>query len=250
MFNNACSLLKKIVDENLIRASGVYGLWPAGSDGDSIVVFEDEACQQPLARLEGLRQQVVQRGRNDFRCLADYVAPIHCGRVDYVGAFAVTAGLGVDELAVQFDTDQDDYSAIMVKALADRLVEAFAEKLHKQVRDQWGCGDDESLTNEALIAEAYRGIRPAPGYPSQPDHTEKNTIFDLLNVQKLIGIELTESLAMRPAASVSGLYFCHPQARYFNVGKLGRDQVEDYAHRKEMTLEEAERWLAPHLGYS
>ena len=250
LFNNACSLLKKIVDENLIRASGVYGLWPAGSDGDSIVVFEDEACQQPLARLEGLRQQVVQRGRNDFRCLADYVAPIHCGRVDYVGAFAVTAGLGVDELAVQFDTDQDDYSAIMVKALADRLVEAFAEKLHKQVRDQWGCGDDESLTNEALIAEAYRGIRPAPGYPSQPDHTEKNTIFDLLNVQKLIGIELTESLAMRPAASVSGLYFCHPQARYFNVGKLGRDQVEDYAHRKEMTLEEAERWLAPHLGYS
>ena len=186
---------------------------------------------------------------NGQAALADFVAPVDSGRKDYIGAFAVTAGIGADELVKEFEADHDDYHSILVKALADRLAEAFAERLHKQAREDWGFGREEAFSNEDLIAEKYRGIRPAPGYPAQPDHTEKRALFDLLAAEENAGITLTEHFAMWPAASVSGLYFGHPEARYFAVGRLLRDQVEDYARRKGMTSAEAERWLAPNLGY-
>jgi 5-methyltetrahydrofolate--homocysteine methyltransferase len=201
------------------------------------------------ARLHTLRQQWSRPGQKDFRALADYIAPADSGRTDYVGAFAVTAGLGCDELCRRFDKDHDDYNSIMTKALADRLAEAFAELLHQHVRRDWGYGQNERWTNEELINEEYRGIRPAPGYPSQPDHTEKRTIFDLLGAEENAGMRLTESYAMWPAASVCGLYFAHPEARYFALDRITREQVEDYARRKQMPLAEVERWLAPNLGY-
>jgi 5-methyltetrahydrofolate--homocysteine methyltransferase len=196
-----------------------------------------------------LRQQWERKGQNAFFSLADFIAPIDSGRTDYLGAFAVTAGVGADELAAKYERDHDDYNAILVKALADRLAEAFAEYLHAQARRDWGFGRDEKLSNEDLIEEKYRGIRPAPGYPAQPDHTEKRTLFQLLDAERATGIRLTESFAMHPAASVSGLYFAHPAARYFAVDRLTRDQVEDYARRKGMKLCEMERWLSPNLGY-
>ena len=202
-----------------------------------------------LARFHTLRQQWDRPGQKDFRALADYIAPVDSGRIDHVGAFAVTTGIGCDALCRQFDREHDDYNSIMSKALADRLAEAFAELLHAQARFQWGYGKDERLTSEELIDEAYRGIRPAPGYPSQPDHTEKRTIFDLLQAESNADMQLTESFAMFPAASVCGLYFAHPQARYFAVDRISREQVEDYARRKQMPLAEIERWLAPNLGY-
>jgi 5-methyltetrahydrofolate--homocysteine methyltransferase len=248
LYDNAQELLAEIVDKELLTARGVYGFWPAASDGDDVVLFTDEIRAQELTRFHTLRQQWERQGQKDFRALADYIAPLGCGREDYLGAFAVTAGLGCSELCAKFDAEHDDYNSIMTKALADRLAEAFAEYLHKRARAEWGFGEG-ALSNDELIAENYRGIRPAPGYPSQPDHTEKRILFDLLNAEQNAGMTLTESFAMLPAASVSGLYFGHPEARYFALDRITRDQVEDYARRKRMTLAEIERWLAPNLGY-
>jgi 5-methyltetrahydrofolate--homocysteine methyltransferase len=248
----------------LLTANGVYGFWPANSDGDDIVVqvqgskFKVQSSEATLNmepgtwnsfRFHTLRQQWDRQGQKDFRALADYVAPVESGRTDYLGAFAVTTGLGCDELCLRFHREHDDYNSIMAKALADRLAEAFAELLHEKARRDWGYGHGERLTGEELIAEKYRGIRPAPGYPSQPDHTEKRTLFDLLAAEESTGIRLTESYAMWPAASVCGLYFAHPQARYFAVDRITREQVEDYTRRKAMPLAQIERWLAPNLGY-
>jgi 5-methyltetrahydrofolate--homocysteine methyltransferase len=248
LYDNAQELLREIVDKELLTARGVYGFWPAAAAGDDIVLFTDERRGTELARFHTLRQQWERQGQQGFRALADYVAPLDCGRHDYLGAFAVTAGIGCRELCAKFEAEHDDYNSIMAKALADRLAEAFAECLHKRARADWGFGD-ETLSSEDLIAERYRGIRPAPGYPAQPDHTEKRVLFDLLNAERNTGIELTESYAMLPAASVSGLYFSHPEARYFALDRITRDQVEDYARRKGMTVAEVERWLSPNLGY-
>jgi len=244
----AQELLDRIISEKRITARGVYGLWPAASAGDDIIVYADERRDRELTRFNMLRQQGIQAEGRPNRCLADFIAPTDSGFGDYLGGFAVTAGIGAAEFAGRFQAEHDDYHAIMVKALADRLAEAFAEFLHERVRREWGYGADEKLCNEELIAEKYRGIRPAHGYPACPDHTEKRKLFDLLDAPAQ-GITLTESCAMAPAASVSGLYFAHPEARYFTVGRIDRDQVEDYARRKGMTVAEMERWLAPNLGY-
>ncbi|MEX0791642.1 MAG: methionine synthase [Pirellulaceae bacterium] len=249
LFDDAQRLLDRIVDEQLLTANGVYGFWPAAADGDDIVLFDPEDPEREIHRLYTLRQQWERKGQDDFRALADYIAPFDSGKRDYLGAFAVTTGVGCDKLVAEFDADFDDYNSIMTKALADRFAEAFAEALHRRARRDWGFGRTEALGSEDLIAEKYRGIRPAPGYPAQPDHTEKWTMFDLLQVEKNTGIQLTESLAMMPAASVCGLYFSHPKARYFAVHQLARDQVEDYAARKGMPLKDVQRWLAPNLGY-
>ncbi len=249
LFDDARGLLDAIVSQKLFKASGVYGFFPANSDGDDIVIYTDDSRTAERTRIHALRQQWEREGQKDFRSLADYIAPVASGRADYLGAFAVTTGLGADELAQRFEAAGDDPSAIMTKALADRLAEAFAEMLHQQARRDWGYGNDEGLSADDLIEERYRGIRPAPGYPACPDHTEKWTICDLLDVEKSTGIWLTESLAMHPAASVSGLYFAHPGSKYFAVDMLTKDQVEHYAARKGMPLAEVERWLSPNLGY-
>ena len=249
LFADAQQLLARIVDEKLLTAKGVYGLFAACSIGDDIELYPDASKKGVLATIHTLRQQGEKPQGLPNLALADYVAPQSSGRTDHVGAFAVTTGIRLDELCRKFDLDHDDYNSIMAKALADRLAEAFAEYLHKRVREQWGYGRLERLTNEELIREKYRGIRPAPGYPACPDHTEKRTLFDLLQVERHTGIILTESFAMLPAAAVSGWYFAHPEAKYFSVGKIGRDQVEDYAHRKGMDLRTIERWLAPNLNY-
>jgi len=249
LFADAKALLDRVVAEKLFRARGVSGFFPANSDGDDIILYTDDSRTAERGRIHALRQQWEREGQKDFRSLADYVAPVASGRADYIGAFAVTTGHGADELARRFEADHDDPGAIMAKALADRLAEAFAEMLHRRARRDWGYGVDEALAPEDLIEERYRGIRPAPGYPACPDHTEKRAIWDLLAVEPSTGIWLTESLAMHPAASVSGLYFAHPGARYFAVDLITKDQVEDYAHRKGMPLAEAERWLSPNLGY-
>ncbi|MBL8551551.1 MAG: methionine synthase [Hyphomonadaceae bacterium] len=246
LFADAKAMLARMVEEKWVQANGVCGFFPANRDGDDIVLYTDETRSEERARLFTLRQQMEKSGANF--ALADFIAP--AGTPDYVGAFAVTAGLGEDEVAMRFKRSNDDYSAIMVKALADRLAEAFAERLHAKVRRElWGYAADEGLSNEEIIAEKYRGIRPAPGYPAQPDHTEKRTLFELLDAPGNAGMELTEGLAMTPPASVSGLYFAHPKAEYFGVGRIDRDQVEDYAARKGWALKEAERWLAPILAY-
>lgn len=250
VFDDAQALLQRIVDEKLLKAKAVYGFWPAASEGDDIVVSQVANKSGSEIRLSMLRQQWERPGTNDFRSLADYIAPIDSGRQDYIGAFAVTTGIGCEELARKFQDElHDDYSSIMTKALADRLAEAFAEYLHKKAREEWGYGKLEALSNDELIEEKYRGIRPAHGYPACPDHTEKTKLFELLDAERQTGIRLTESFAMFPAASVSGLYFAHPQARYFSVDKITKDQVEDYARRKGMPLETLERWLSPNLGY-
>ena len=247
LWADAQALLRRIVDEQLLTARGVYGLWPANSLGDDVLIYRDEARQEVLATFHFLRQQMVKPAGQVNYCLADFVAPRESGRKDYLGGFAVTAGIGADELAAQFQAEHDDYSAIMVKALADRLAEAFAEYLHQQARVSWGFGGTESLTHEELIREKYRGIRPAPGYPASPDHVEKGTLFDLLGAEGATGISLTESFAMHPGASVSGLYFSHPDSRYFAVGKIRVDQAQDYAERKGVSLGEVEKWLSPNL---
>jgi 5-methyltetrahydrofolate--homocysteine methyltransferase len=250
LYDDAQAMLARIGPEGLLRADGVVGFWPAGAtDEDDIVVFADDARTTELARLHTLRQQVARRnGRADL-ALSDYVAPLGSGVDDFVGAFAVTAGHGLAEHKAAFEAAHDDYSAILLTALADRLAEAFAERLHERVRRElWGYAADEALDNAALIAEAYQGIRPAPGYPASPDHTEKVTIFRLLEATERAGMELTESMAMLPAASVSGLYLWRPEARYFGVGRIDRDQLADYAARKGWTVTEAERWLAPNLA--
>jgi 5-methyltetrahydrofolate--homocysteine methyltransferase len=214
-----------------------------------VILYTDETRSTELVRYHFLRQQWERKGQTDFRSLSDYVAPVDSGRRDYLGAFVVTAGHGADELAKQFEDKHDDYSAIMIKAIADRLAEAFAELLHEQARLDWGYGIEEKLSNEQLIEEEYRGIRPAPGYPACPDHTEKQILFGMLDAEKQIGVRLTESCAMWPAASVSGFYFAHPESRYFAVDRITKDQVEDYAKRKQMPVRDVERWLAPNLGY-
>jgi 5-methyltetrahydrofolate--homocysteine methyltransferase len=249
LFANAQELLKEIVDKKLLTAHGVYGFYPANSDGDDIIVYADATRTKMLTRFHTLRQQKANSNGRPQLALADYIAPRDSGHIDYIGAFAVTAGHGCQELAERFEKDHDQYNSIMTKALADRLAEAFAESLHKRARAEWGYGKNERLSSEDLIAEKYRGIRPAPGYPAQPDHTEKPIIFDLLNAGEATGIALTESFAMYPAASVCGLYFAHPEARYFAVSSIGKDQVESYAARKAMKVTEVERWLAPILGY-
>jgi 5-methyltetrahydrofolate--homocysteine methyltransferase len=236
LYDAARALLDQIEREGLLRARGVYGFWPACSEGDDIVLADG-------ARFPMLRQQVDHGDERPNLALSDFVAPAG----DHVGAFAVTAGLGAEELAGRFEAEHDDYRAIMVKALADRLAEAFAEHLHAVARREW-YAHGERLSNDELIAERYRGIRPAFGYPACPDHTEKRTLFDLLDAER-IGIRLTETFAMTPAASVSGIYLAHPESRYFTVGKIGRDQVEDYAGRTGMAVAEVERWLRPNLGY-
>ena len=249
LFANAQELLNEIVEKKLFTAHGVYGFFPANSDGDDIIVYADVTRANELARLHTLRQQKDnQRGKPQL-ALADFIAPRESRRVDYIGAFAVTTGHACQDLAERFEKDHDQYNSIMTKALADRLAEAFAECLHKRARAEWGYGKDEKFSIEDLIAEKYRGIRPAPGYPAQPDHTEKPIIFDLLNVGEATGITLTESFAMYPAASVCGLYFAHKDAHYFAVNSIGKDQVESYAARKGMTVAEVERWLSPILGY-
>jgi 5-methyltetrahydrofolate--homocysteine methyltransferase len=307
LYEDARRLLDQIIEQQWLTANGVYGFWPANSEGDDIIVWEpdervrtlsilerhlcggiaqglndvelgrllktgrgtirgkrDQVCQKLEAvnreeivsrfqaaekcRFPMLRQQWERVGQTDFRSLADYIAPLASGRIDSIGAFAVTTGLGCEELCARFDRDHDDYSSIMVKALADRLAEAFAERLHKQARDDWNYGKFEKLSSEDLIAEKYRGIRPAFGYPACPDHTPKRTLFDLLHPEQS-GIHLTETFAMQPASSVSGLYFAHPAARYFAVDRLMKDQVEDYARRRNMPVEEVERWLSPNLSY-
>jgi len=251
LYQDARNMLEEIVRGRLLRARGVVGLFPANSVGDDdIAVYGDESRENPIAVVHGLRQQMARQPGRPHLALADFVAPRESGIRDYIGAFAVTAGHGVDELVAKHQARHDDYSAIMVKALADRLAEAFAERLHERVRREfWGYARGESLDNEALIAEKYQGIRPAPGYPACPDHTEKGTLFKLLDAERQAGITLTDSFAMIPGASVSGYYFWNPQARYFGLGKIERDQVEDYARRKGMDVKTMERWLAPNLGY-
>ena len=242
LYGHAKALLDRIIREKLLTARAVYAFWPANTDGDDVVVFKDDSRGTPLARLPMLRQQEVQPDTRPNLSLADFVAPHESGVPDYLGMFAVTAGIGADVLVRHFEQDHDDYNAIMVKALADRLAEASAEYLHAQARKDWGYGEQEQLSTDDLIAEKFRGIRPAYGYPACPDHSEKFKLFDLLDAGKQ-GIILTEHAAMLPAASVSGLYFANPRAKYFNVGRLGRDQIESYAKRKGAPLEAVERWL-------
>jgi 5-methyltetrahydrofolate--homocysteine methyltransferase len=278
---DARALLDRIVEEELLEARAVLGLWPAHAREDDVVLFESEEAEARgrrkdarapgqgddvggetgdaglagagggvLARVPCLRQQFDKPGEGRAnRSLSDYVRPAHEGGADWMGAFAVTAGIGLDALVARYEAEHDDYHAILARALADRLAESLAERLHQRVRTEfWGYAPGEELDNRSLISEAYQGIRPAPGYPACPDHTGKRIIFDLLNAPG-IGMELTESLAMTPAASVAGWYFAHPEARYFGVGRIGRDQLQDYARRAGMSVVEAERWLAPSLGY-
>jgi 5-methyltetrahydrofolate--homocysteine methyltransferase len=249
LYDEAQALLSQIVEDRLLTARGVYGFFPANAEGDDIVIYEDESRATERARFPMLRQQWEREGQKAFLSLADFIAPVGSGRADHLGAFAVSAGFGADELVARFEADLDTYNAILVKALADRLAEAFAEYLHERARRDWGFGRGERLSKEDLIDEKYRGIRPAAGYPSCPDHTEKRTLWRLLDVEARTGIRLTESFAMHPGASVSGLYFAHPEARYFAVDLVTRDQVESYAARKGMPVPEVERWLAPNLAY-
>jgi 5-methyltetrahydrofolate--homocysteine methyltransferase len=249
LFEDGRRLLDRIVRQRLLTARGVYGFFAANSIEDDIEIYAGEDRTGLLAVFHTLRQQGDKPDGQPNYALADFVAPKSTGRRDYLGAFAVTAGVGLDLLCASFERDHDDYSSIMAKALADRLAEAFAELLHKKVRDEWGYGAGENLTLDDLIHERYRGIRPAAGYPACPDHTEKRQLFDLLGAEARAGICLTENFAMLPASSVSGLYFSHPDAKYFAVGKLGRDQVADYQRRKGVSLALVETWLSPYLAY-
>lgn len=252
LYDQGRTMLAEMVADGVVTARAVYGFFPATSDGDDIVIYTDATCKQRRAVLPCLRQQ--QRpGADDAATysLADFVAPrgVHADAADVLGAFVVTAGHGVQDLVQRYEAEHDDYRAIMVKALADRLAEALAEKLHEQARSDLGYADGESLSKQDLLAERYRGIRPAPGYPACPDHSDKRLLFELLGAEAAAGVRLTESMAMAPAASVAGWYFSHPQARYFSVGKIGRDQVDSYARRKGMPRSQVERWLRASLGY-
>jgi 5-methyltetrahydrofolate--homocysteine methyltransferase len=249
LFDAAQAMLRQIEAENWFAPRAVIGFWPANSEGDDIVVWRDEERHTPLAHFNMLRQQAQKTGDRANLCLADFVAPV--GQPDWIGGFAVTSGPEVHAISDRLKQEGNDYDSILVQALADRLAEALAELMHMRVRrEYWGYAPDEDLTNEQLISETYRGIRPAAGYPACPDHTEKRTLFELLDAEKNTGISLTESCAMWPAASVSGLYFAHPGATYFGVGRIGADQVADYARRKEMTEAEIETWLAQNLAYT
>jgi 5-methyltetrahydrofolate--homocysteine methyltransferase len=251
IFDDANRLLDGIIAEKSLRAKAVCGIFPANTvNDDDVELYTDESRTTSNVTLNFLRQQSQKASGQPNLCLADFIAPKEAGLPDYVGAFVVTAGIGTDELCARYEKDHDDYSSIMVKAIADRLAEAAAEWLHERVRKEiWGYAAHEQLENDLLIKEEYDGIRPAPGYPACPEHTEKRKLFDLLNAELHTSVILTESYAMFPAASVSGWYFAHPGAKYFPLGKIQRDQVEDYARRKGMSVEEAERWLAPNLAY-
>lgn len=249
LFKDANDMIDQVIEGNWLTAKGVYGFYPANSIGDDIFVYEDESKEKEICKFPMLRQQWERKGQKDFRCLSDYIAPLDSGRTDYLGVFAVTTGLGIDPHVKKFEDDHDDYSSIMIKAVADRFAEAFAERLHVQARQHWGFGQNEGLTKEELIKEKYRGIRPAFGYPACPDHVPKRRLFDLLQAEKNAGISLTENYAMWPASAVSGLYFAHPESRYFSVDRMTKDQIESYSTRIGMTLEETEKWLAPNLGY-
>jgi 5-methyltetrahydrofolate--homocysteine methyltransferase len=254
LFADAQELLANLTDAKLLTARGVYGLFPANRVGDDVELYVDESRTEVLTTFHFLRQQIEKSDGSPNWCLADFVAPKtdHASRIthhDHLGAFAVTSGHGLKDLVDKFKADNDDYNAIMAEALADRLAEAFAEYLHRRVRGEWGYGRNEKLSHEDLIEEKYRGIRPAAGYPACPDHTEKHALWRLLDVEENAGMQLTESFAMWPGSSVSGLYFAHPESKYFAVGKLGRDQMLDYHLRKGMTLQEVEKWLGPYLNY-
>ena len=249
IFAEANALLDIIIEKNLITARGVYGFFRANAVGDDIDLYTDDTREKVLERFHFLRQQANREGSEPCRSLADFIAPKETGLPDTIGAFAVTSGIGLKELCDRFRNQNDDYNAIMAEALADRLAEAFAECLHKRVRNEWGYGCKESLSSEDLILEKYRGIRPAAGYPACPDHTEKGPLWRLLDVEANTGMMITESFAMWPGSSVSGLYFAHPQSRYFSLGKIGRDQVVDYHERKGMSVAEVERWLGQNLNY-
>ncbi len=250
LFEDAQKMLHWMIDEKKIHAKGVIGFWPANRVGDDIEIYEDESREKVLTRVHHLRQQDDKAPDKPMMCLSDFIASKESGIPDYIGGFAVTAGHNADELAKEYEAANDDYSAIMVKILADRCAEALAERMHERVRKEfWGYQTDEQLTNEDLIKERYQGIRPAPGYPACPDHTEKPELFRLLEAEANAGMELTESYAMLPAAAVSGWYFAHPESKYFAVGKISVDQVEDYAKRKGMKKSDVERWLMPNLAY-
>jgi 5-methyltetrahydrofolate--homocysteine methyltransferase len=250
LYDDARNMLDRIVREKWFTARAVVGFWPANAEGDDIAVYADEARKTKIATLHTLRQQLEKREGRFNAALSDFIAPRTADVPDYIGGFVVTAGIGEDVIADRFKHANDDYSSILCKALADRLAEAFAERMHARVRREfWAYAPDEALSNGELILEKYQGIRPAPGYPAQPDHTEKQTLFALLDAETNSGVKLTESFAMWPGASVSGLYFSHPESYYFGVGKIERDQVEDYAKRKGMNVAEVERWLAPILNY-
>ncbi|MGP0095597.1 MAG: vitamin B12 dependent-methionine synthase activation domain-containing protein, partial [Terriglobales bacterium] len=249
IFTEANALLDVIIRKKLITARGVYGFFPASAVGDDVELYTDDTRHEALERFHFLRQQSNKEGNEPCRSLADFIAPKETALPDHIGAFAVTTGIRLQELCDDFRAKHDDYNAIMAEAIADRLAEAFAECLHKRVRDEWGYGREEGLSNADLIQEKYRGIRPAAGYPACPDHTEKGTLWRLLDVQANTGMLITESFAMWPGSSVSGLYFAHPESRYFNLGKIDRDQVADYHERKGMSVAEVERWLGQNLNY-
>ena len=251
LYRDAQAMLKKIVDEKLLTAKAVIGFWPAARSGtDDIAVYADDARSEVIATLHHLRQQTIKPGDTPNASLADFVAPETSGIEDYIGGFCVTTGHGVDELAAEFEAQHDDYNSILLKSLADRLAESFTEYLHRLVRKElWGYDTEETLSADELIKERYKGIRPAPGYPACPDHTEKATLFRLLDATNASGVTLSENFAMTPASSVSGFYFSHPDSRYFAVGKIGRDQVENLAERKGESVDVLERWLRPNLGY-
>jgi len=249
VFRDGNALLDRMIEQKLLTARAVYGIFPANAIGDDVALYQDETHQTLSLNFHFLRQQANREGSEPCRSLADFVAPAETGLPDHIGAFAVTTGIGLDQLTARFRAENDDYNAIMAEALADRLAEAFAECLHQRVRQHFGYGLTETFTPAELVQEKYRGIRPAPGYPACPDHTEKGTIWSLLDVEARTGIRLTESFAMWPGSSVSGLYFAHPESRYFALGKIDRDQLADYAERKSIALPEAERWLAPNLSY-
>jgi 5-methyltetrahydrofolate--homocysteine methyltransferase len=249
IFIDANALLDTIIEKKLITARGVYGFFPANAVGDDVELYTDNSRAKVLETFHFLRQQANREGSEPCRSLADFITPKETGLHDTIGAFAVTSGIGLKELCDRFRAANDDYNAIMAEAIADRLAEAFAECLHKRVRDEWGYGREENLSPAELIQEKYRGIRPAPGYPACPDHTEKGSLWHLLDVQENTGMLITESFAMWPGSSVSGLYFAHPESRYFSLGKIDRDQVADYHERKGMSMAEVERWLGPNLNY-
>ena len=248
IFKEANALVDVIIEKNLIAAHGVYGLFPANAVGDDVELYTGETPGNVVERFHFLRQQSNREGSEPCRSLADFIAPKETGLTDHIGAFAVTSGIGLKELCDRFRAEHDDYNAIMAEAIADRLAEAFAECLHKRVRDEWGYGCDNA-EHADFIQEKYRGIRPAAGYPACPDHTEKGPLWHLLDVQKNTGMLITESFAMWPSSSVSGLYFAHPESRYFSLGKIDRDQVADYATRKARSVAEVERWLGQNLNY-
>jgi len=249
LFEDAQSLLRNIVENRRFQPKAVIGFFPANSDGDDILIYTDESRKEVQTTFHTLRQQTAKTDDKPNQALSDFIAPKDSGRADYFGGFALTTGAEVEELAGNFEKQLDDYNAILVKAVGDRLAEALAEYMHKQVRDAWGYGNSENFNLDDLVREKYRGIRPAPGYPAQPDHTEKPILFELLDAEKRVGVKLTESNSMSPASSVAGMYYAHPESRYFAVGKINRDQVEDYADRKKMSVSEVERWLGPILGY-